>query len=360
MSTVTDLLRADLRGFEGYRSARSEAIDGEVWLNANESAWGNSADAGGDLRRYPDPQPRALAGALADLYGCNSDQLLVGRGSDEAIDLLVRASCLPGADAVLVTPPVFGMYAVSARLQGAALVEVPLVDGEAGFSVDIDAVRAAALATPVRVVFLCSPSNPTGATVAPDDIAALATALRGRALVVVDEAYAEFSNESSAIALLDAHENLAVLRTLSKAHALAAVRIGVLVGHPQLVAALRACQAPYPVPAPCATLALAALAPAALAHTHSRRGLVLAERSRMAAELARLPQVRRVYPSQGNFLLVRFADAGAALATLLAAGVVVRDQRAAPALADALRITIGTLAENDRVLSALSEMEAAR
>ena len=359
MSAVASLLRADLRGFEGYRSARAEAATGDVWLNANESGWANSADAGGSLRRYPDPQPPALLAALAALYDCRAEQLLVGRGSDEAIDLVVRATCAPGTDAVLVTPPVFGMYAVSARLHGAALVEVPLVDGEDGFGIDVDAILAAASAAPVRVVFLCSPSNPTGGVVAPGDIAALATALEGRALVVVDEAYAEFADAPSAIALLGAHANLAVLRTLSKAHALAAARVGVLVAHPHLVSALRACQAPYPVPTPCAALALAAIAPQALAHTRSRQALGLAERSRMASRLARLPQVTRVYPSQGNFLLVRFADAGGALAALLAAGVVVRDQRGAPGLADALRITIGTLAENDRVLAALSGMQVA-
>ncbi len=350
---VLDLLRPDLRGFAGYRSARSEDIDGDAWLNANEAAWASTADRGGRNRRYPQPQPADLCDAMAALYGCRRDQLLVGRGSDEAIDLLVRALCAPGRDAVLVTPPVFGMYAVSARLQGAPLVEVPLVDEAEGFRADSAAVGEAAIAGGARLVFLCSPSNPTGGVVPLEEIAALADRLQGRALVVVDEAYGEYATQPSAVSLLSTHANVAVLRTLSKAHALAAARIGCLVADAGLVAALRACQAPYPVPAPCAELALAALSPEALAHTRSRRNLVLAERTRMQRALAALPGVARVYPSQGNFLLVRFHDAEDAFRRLLAAGIVVRDQRGAPGLGDALRISIGTLAENDRVLVAL-------
>ena len=352
------LVREDLRGFSGYASARSQALRGEVWLNANESPWANPADAGGGSRRYPDPQPPALLAALARVYGCEPEQLLVGRGSDEAIDLLVRALCTPGRDAVLTTPPVFGMYAVSARLQGAPLVEVPLVDGQDGFDVDLEAVALAAERDAVKLVFLCSPANPSGGVVPLGGIAALATRLQGRALVVVDEAYGEFADQASAITLLPAHPNLAVLRTLSKAHALAAARIGVLVADPALVRVLRACQAPYPVPTPCAGLALAGLSAQALACTAARVAQLRDERARLQAALVALPDVRRVYRSEGNYLLVRFADADAAFARLLAAGVVVRDQRAAPQLDDALRISIGTPEQNQRVLAALAAKDA--
>ena len=352
------LVREDLRGFSGYASARSQALQGEVWLNANESPWANPADADGGSRRYPEPQPPALLAALARVYGCEPEQLLVGRGSDEAIDLLVRVLCTPGRDAVLTTPPVFGMYAVSARLQGAPLVEVPLVDGQDGFDVDLEAVALAAERDAAKLVFLCSPANPTGGVVPLEGIAALATRLQGRALVVVDEAYGEFADQASAITLLPAHPNLAVLRTLSKAHALAAARIGVLVADPALVRVLRACQAPYPVPTPCAELALAGLSARALACTAARVAQLRDERARLQAALAALPGVRRVYRSQGNYLLVRFADADGAFARLLAAGVVVRDQRAAPQLDDALRISIGTPEQNQRVLAALAAKDA--
>jgi histidinol-phosphate aminotransferase len=175
---LLDLVRPDLRGFAGYASARSERVPGDiepdVWLNANESPWANAADADARCRRYPEPQPEALCVALAALYGCAREELLVGRGSDEAIDLLVRALCVAGHDAVLVTPPVFGMYAVSARLQRASVVEVPLRDRDDGFVADLDAVAASALAQGAKLVFLCSPSNPTGGVVPLDGIAALA------------------------------------------------------------------------------------------------------------------------------------------------------------------------------------------
>jgi histidinol-phosphate aminotransferase len=353
MSAAIDLLRPDLRGFSGYRSARGEVQRGDVWLNANESAWPNPADTDGGANRYPEPQPGALRTALAELYGCAPDQLLVGRGSDEAIDLLVRALCRPGLDAVLATPPVFGMYAVSARMQGAPVLEVPLRDSAAGFELDADTVVGCAWEGNARVVFLCSPSNPTGGAIPLARVADIAARLAGRALVVVDEAYAEFADQASATTLLPSCPNLAVLRTLSKAHALAAARIGCVIADARLIAALRACQAPYPVPAMCASLALAALAPEALATTRARIRVVLTERERMRLALAAASGVRRVYPSAGNFLLARFDDAGAALGLLQAAGVVVRDQRAVAGLGDALRITVGTPAENDRVLAAL-------
>ncbi|TDK22293.1 histidinol-phosphate transaminase [Luteimonas aestuarii] len=351
--SVLSLVRQDLREFSGYKSARTETLRGEVWLNANESAWPNPADGEGGCRRYPDPQPPQLQAALASLYGVAVDSLLIGRGSDEAIDLLVRTTCVPGRDAVLVTPPVFGMYAVSARLQGAPLLEVPLLDAIDGLVVDVAAITKAIAGQPVKLVFLCSPLNPGGASLSLDMVAAIAQAAEGRALVVVDEAYAEFSDMPSALTLLKQFDHLVVLRTLSKAHALAAARIGVAIAAPELTAVLRRCQAPYPVPTPCAQLAVSGLDDDALQATRARIDLVVAERTRLQPALAALPGVRRVYDSQANFLLVRFEDAQAAFDALLSAGVVVRDQRAAPGLGDALRITIGTPEQNDRVLSAL-------
>ncbi len=356
---VLALVRPDLQAFAGYSSARNAAVQGEVWLNANESAWSNPADSAGSSRRYPEPQPLALREGLAALYGVQLQQLLVGRGSDEAIDLLVRALCVPGRDGVLVTSPVFGMYAVCARLQGAPLIDVPLVEDGDGLRADIEAVIGTAQAQCAKLVFLCAPSNPAGSDISLADIERVATALRGQALVVVDEAYVEYAQRASATTLLAVHANVAVLRTLSKAHALAAARIGSLIAAPELIAVLRRCQAPYPVPTPCAELAVQALQPAALARTAERVATVIAERDRLFAALPGLPGVRRVYRSSGNYLLVRFADAQAAFDTLLAAGVVVRDQRAAPQLSDALRISIGSPEENDRVLAALSARRAA-
>ena len=359
MSDVLALVREDLRGFGGYSSARSEKLHGDVWLNANESAWPNPADTAASSRRYPDPQPIALRNTLAALYGCEASQLLIGRGSDEAIDLLVRALCSPGKDAVVITPPVFGMYAVCARLQNAPVIEVPLRDTGDGLEPDLDAIAGTATETGAKLVFLCSPSNPAGSAIPLADIARLAKRLEGVALVVVDEAYGEFSDIPSAVALQSDHSNIVILRTLSKAHALAAARIGVAIADAALIEVLRRCQAPYPVPTPCAELALAGLAPEALVETAKRVALVRSERARLQSALAGSPGVLRVYPSQGNYLLVRFRDAETAFCSLLAAGIVVRDQRAAPQLGDALRITLGLPEQNDRVISVLCAMEVA-
>lgn len=356
---VLDLVRPDLRGFGGYKSARTEDLKGDLWLNANESAWSNPADPGALVRRYPDPQPAALRAALAGLYGCAESDLLIGRGSDEAIDLLVRTLCVAGQDAVVATPPVFGMYAVSARLQGARLIAVPLIEGAAGFAPDFDGIATAVLEQGAKLVFLCSPANPTGRAIAPGDIQALLLRLQGRALVVVDEAYGEFSGVESALTLRARFPELVVLRTLSKAHALAAARIGVAIADPRLIAVLRACQAPYPVPAPCAAVAVAGLSADVVAITRQRAASLMAERERLSDALSRLPGVRRVYASDANFLLVRFVDAERAFGALLAAGIVVRDQRGAPQLGDALRITVGTPEQNARVLAALGAQAVA-
>lgn len=354
MSTATSLLRGDLRDFAGYKSARSQALQGDVWLNANESPEAALGDEGGLLRRYPDPQPQSLRDALAELYGVAPSQLLATRGSDEGIDLLLRAFCRPGQGAVVTASPVFGMYAVCARLHGARVVDVPATDSDAGWRSDLDAMADAALRESATLVFVCNPGNPTGEAIGDDGLARIAQRLRGKALVVVDAAYAEFAEADTATSLLAGNDNLVVLRTLSKAHALAGARIGSVLASPEIVGMLQRCQAPYPLAQPAVQAALAALAPPALERTRTAARQVSRERARLLVALQALPGVRRVYPSQGNFLLVRFADAQAAFEALLAAGVVVRDMRADPRLADALRISIGTGAQDDRVLAALA------
>ena len=354
MSTVSTLLRSDLRDFAGYRSARSDVLQGEVWLNANESPWANAGVVGTDLRRYPSPQPERLRDALARVYQVESANLLVGRGSDEGIDLLLRAFCMPGQDRIVIAPPVFGMYAVCARLHGTTVIEVPLVDGSTGLNVDLDAMVGAVLAQGARLLFLCSPGNPSGEALSVQAIADAAKRLASLAIVVVDEAYAEFSDQASAISLLAEHDNIAVLRTLSKAHALAAARIGCVIGSNEMIDVLRRCQAPYPMPQPCADIGCDALSEVAVAATRGRVDQIIVEREKVAHAIAKLPGVRRVYPSQGNFLLVRFDDAEAEFQRLLQASVVVRDMRIQPQLGDALRITIGSSEQNARMLDALA------
>ena len=200
-----ELVREDLRDFAGYSSARVSAPDlGEprIWLNANESGTPSAADGSGACRRYPAPQPAPLVEAFADLWATTPDRVVVGRGSDECIELLIRALCRPGGDAVVVTSPTFGMYAVSARLHGVPVIDVPQIDDELTWRVDTAAVATAARQNGARIVFLASPGNPTASVVPLREIAALAKDLADQALVVVDEAYGEFAAQRSAGTLL--------------------------------------------------------------------------------------------------------------------------------------------------------------
>lgn len=352
MSVLT-LVREDLRGFAGYSSARREAQGGSVLLNANESPWPAGALA---LNRYPDPQPEALKQRLAELYGVAAERLLIGRGSDEAIDLLVRALCRAGRDAVLITPPTFGMYAVAARVQDAAVQELRLTP-ETGFTLDVDALLAAVQPN-TKIVFICAPNNPTGTTVPEAALRRLALGLAGRALLVIDEAYAEFAQAAPGIALAAAFPQVAVLRTLSKAYALAAARIGVLIAAPELIALLRNLMAPYPLPTPCVEAALQALQPEAVRLARSRIALIREERERLAAGLAATAAVAQVFPADGNFLLLRCHEGAAWYRRALAAGIVLRDVSAQPGLANCLRVSIGTPQENDAVLQLFTDPDA--
>ncbi|RDS85954.1 histidinol-phosphate transaminase [Dyella psychrodurans] len=352
--SVLDLARPEIRSLQPYSSARMEADGGQIMLNANESAWEPVGDGGLGCNRYPDPQPAALLQALAQLYGVSREQLFVGRGSDEAIDLLVRAFCRAGQDAILIQPPTFGMYAVSARIQNATVIETPL---KPDFSVDVQALLDSVMPA-VKLVFLCTPNNPSGKSIPREDIQHLARQLTGKALLVVDEAYVEFSDQRSVADLINRYDNLAVLRTLSKAWALAGARVGSLLAHADVIALIRRIMPPYPLPLPCVAAALVELSPSGQAVARENIAIVREQRAIMRSALSRVPGVREVLPSDANFLAVRFDDAGTVYQRLLQAGIVVRDIRRYPQLGDALRITMGTPEENARVLTVLNEGRA--
>lgn len=352
--SVLELARPELLALKPYSSARLEAGRAQVMLNANESP--EPAFEGDELalNRYPDPQPAALLEQLARAFGVAPAQIYVGRGSDEAIDLLTRAFCRAGQDAVLISPPTFGMYAVAAGVQGAAVVSVPL-DAGRDFALDADAVIAAARANPVKLVYVCSPNNPTGGAVPRAVILRIVEALAGRCLVVVDEAYGEYADQPSLADALGSHPNLVVLRTLSKAFGLAGARVGVLLAAPEIIGLMRRIMAPYPLPTPSVAAALRAFAPDATAARVARIARTRAERARIAAALAALPGVRRVWPSDANFLVFRVDGAGAVWRRLADAGVLIRDVSHYLGLSDVLRVSIGLPEENDRFLAALAD-----
>jgi len=322
-------------------------------LHANELPWRSNGDATlAGLNRYPEPQPRALIERLAGLYGVSPAEVLVGRGSDEAIDLLTRAFCRAAADSVIVCPPTFGMYAVAARIQGAEVVRVPL-DAQRGFALDERAVLDSA-GRGVKLVYVCSPNNPTGNLIEESVLLRLAEALAGRALLVVDEAYIEFANAPSMARHVARHSHLVVVRTLSKAHGLAGARCGTLIAAPNVVALLRKIIPPYALTQPTIETVLTALEPPQLEASRRRVAVIRAERERLAAALRACACVTRVYPSVANFVLAEFEDATAAFARAREAGLLVRDVRAQPGLGRHLRITVGTAEQNSRLIAALA------
>jgi histidinol-phosphate aminotransferase len=349
MSWVASLARPEIVALNIFEPASFEP--GVTRLNANELPWRTSEDESlTGLNRYPDPQARALTERLAQLYGVPAESLLVCRGSDEAIDLLVRAFCRAGEDSIVICPPTYGLYSLAAGIQGARVVTVPLITDE-GFSLDTDALLDQYTAG-IKLVFLCSPNNPTGNLLDQSAILHLADALAHRAIVVVDEAYIEFSQRESLTALLPRYPQLAVLRTLSKAHGLAGARLGSLIADPIVIRLLRKIIAPYAVPQLIVEAVTMLLSPLHLRTLQRRIVQVRAERTRLRQALEDLAGVTQVLPSEANFLLARFKDPEAALARADAAHIRVRDVRSYLGLCDALRISIGTPEQNDRLLEA--------
>jgi histidinol-phosphate aminotransferase len=351
VDSVLQLVRPDILALTAYSSARKESKGGRVWLDANENPQTPSA-AKPLLNRYPEPQPADLVAQLATLYGVVSAQVLVTRGSDEGIDLLLRTFCRAGQDAILITPPTYGMYVVAAGIQGARTVTVPLIR-EKNFALDADAVLKAV--TPgVKLVFLCSPNNPTGGLLERNAVMSLVKSLAGRAVVVVDEAYVDFSGQPSLAAEIPVNPNLVVLRTLSKAYGLAGARVGTTIADPAVIAVLQKVIAPYPIPAPVLVAALAALTPAGLAAAKNSVATLVAERTRLAAALPKLAGVKRVWPSDANYLLIEVADSAKTMAAGRAAGVVWRDR--SKDVPNHIRITVGTAEENNATLEVLSRV----
>jgi histidinol-phosphate aminotransferase len=350
MSWVTELARPEIRTLKAYEHAIWEP--GLVRLHANELPWRQLNDhSQAGLNRYPEPHPHELTAALARFYGVRPESLLVSRGSDEAIDLLVRSYCRAGQDAILICPPTFGMYGVAARVQGAEVFTAPL-QRESGYDCDFAALRAQCT-DKVKLVFLCSPNNPTGNRFDAEAIAALARDLAGRALLVIDEAYVEFAAAPSLVGRLEELPGMVLLRTLSKAYALAGARCGALIAHPEIVALLRRVIQPYAVTQLTIEAVFEALEPQAVADAHAHRATIKTERARLADALKSHKCVRRVWPSEANFLLVEFDDAGAALERAHAVGVLVRDLRTALAPTQALRISIGSPEQNEQLLASL-------
>lgn len=337
---IAALVRPNVLKLSPYSSARDE-FKGEahIFLDANE----NPFDSG--LNRYPDPHQTILKGLLAPRKGVASESIFLGNGSDEAIDLLIRTFCIPGKNEILITPPTYGMYKVSADINDVKIVECSLTES---FELDAEQLLKK-VGSNTRIIFLCSPNNPSGNLLSNKQLELVLTGFQG--IVVIDEAYIDFAGRPSWISRLKEFPNLVVLQTLSKAWGLANLRVGMAFAHPFIVGLLNKMKPPYNINGVSQRLAAEALESDDKLSDIVK--VIIHERSLLSAELQLLPNVVKVYPSDANFLLVKMKAAHSVYSALLAKGVVVRDRSNVRLCDDCLRITVGTSSENKELLSTL-------
>ncbi|EGP04436.1 histidinol-phosphate aminotransferase [Pasteurella multocida subsp. multocida str. Anand1_goat] len=349
--SISPLSRKNIQTLTPYQSARRLGGKGDIWLNANE--YPTSPDfnlTNHTFNRYPEPQPQAVIEGYANYAGVTPENVLVSRGGDESIELIIRAFC-EAEDSVLYCPPTYGMYSVSAETCGIALKTVPLT---ADFQLNLPEIERQI--SGVKVVFVCSPNNPTGTLVNRTDLLALLKMTRDKAIVVVDEAYIEFCPQATMVTELKNYPHLAIIRTLSKAFALAGLRCGFTLANKDLIEVLQKVIAPYPLPVPVADLAAQALQPAGLQAMQQRVQEILQNRTALEADLRSLPCVENVFQSDGNYLLVKFKDGQKIFKTLWDQGIILRNQHSALMLENCIRITIGTAKENRRVIEAIRKI----
>jgi histidinol-phosphate aminotransferase len=350
--SIAELAREELRALQPYEAAQQ--VDSTIRLNANEAPWSSCADRfRRPLNRYPEIRPGSLAQTLGAYFDCDPSRLLVTRGTSEAIDLLIRAFCREGRDNIVTTTPTFSMYGHYAAVQGAAHRTVETLP-EKDFEIDVDAVLEAC-DEHTRLIFVCSPNNPTGTLVPRPALLDLLERRGDRSAIVVDEAYIEFSGEPSAVELLEAHPNLVVLRTLSKALAFAGARCGTVMGPVDVIRILNAIQAPYAMSTPVVECVEDALRTAAIDEAKSRIAEIVAERERLMSAVASFRFVETVWPSAANFFLVRVGKGDTVVRYARDNGILLRDFGGN--LPNCIRVTVGSQAENDRLLTVFAAIE---
>lgn len=346
MQWLNKLVRLDILNLVAYRSARSEYSGAsQIQLDANENPHAPYGYEQTSFNRYPEPQPSLLKQKLADLYTVKSEQILITRGMDEGIELLIKTFCQPYQDSITITPPTFGYYAIAAQINASKVIEIQL---DKNFSPDWSQLASIDSS---KIIFLCNPNNPTGTLIPIDKIKALCAAHHERSLIVVDEAYIEFADAISATTLLETCSNLIVMRTLSKAYGLAGVRVGCVLAHPDIIAMLRKVIPPYPISRPCADIALTSLSPIGLLYTEKNIAQIKEQRAYLVEHLCQSQYIKKVYSSQANFLLVQAKDANALYQLLKSKGIIIRDR--SHEIESALRITVGAPEQNKLLLIAL-------
>ena len=339
---IQALVRPNIRQLCPYSTARDE-FEGSigVFLDANESPYPSG------WNRYPDPHQKALKQMIAPMKGVKTDNIFLGNGSDEAIDLIFRIFCVPGEDNIVAISPSYGMYEVAADINDIACRKVQL---DADFTVRAEDLLAACDSR-TKAVFLCSPNNPSGNAIPNETVFDILERFNG--MVVVDEAYIDFCSVPSLVPAVEKYPNLIVLQTFSKARGMAALRLGMAFAQPYTIRLMSMVKYPYNINASTQKLAMEALS----RPVDREVAEIIAQRVRLVHKFLRFTCIRRTYPSEANFLLVKVDDADALYAHLLADGIIVRNRTKVPGCKDCLRITVGLPEENDRLLQSLERYE---
>ena len=344
---VLKLVRPNILALEAYSTARDDCGSNqpETFLDANENPYNNG------INRYPDPHQKALKAKIAEIKGIDTGCLFLGNGSDEAIDLVYRVFCVPGESNAVSIAPSYGMYEVAAAMND---VEFRKVQLKSDFSMDTDAMLSAS-DSKTRLMFICSPNNPTGNSFPVEQIEDILERFSG--MVVLDEAYIDFSVRPSLVSLIDRYPNLIVLQTLSKAWGMAGLRIGLAIADPEVISLMSKVKYPYNINVVAQKMALAKLDAGAKDKAVAE---IVGQRFRLEKELVKCPEVKGIYSSDANFLLVRFDAPDEVYERLLGGGVIVRNRSRVPGCEGCLRITVGTPAENDRLLRLLGATSTTR
>lgn len=339
------LVRKNIKEMTAYSSARHEfSGKANIFLDANENSFGSPLEA--NYNRYPDPLQQKLKEKISSIKGVPSKNIFLGNGSDEAIDLLFRIFCDPGKDNVLVFPPTYGMYEVCAEMNDVKLKKVPLTTV---FQLDLDAIEEA-IDPFTKLIFICSPNNPTGNSISKADVEVLLNNFEG--LVVIDEAYINYSRQKTFIPELTEYPNLVILQTLSKAWGLAGLRLGMAFAGEPVISFMNKVKYPYNISSATQQLALQALEN--IETVNDCIQITVEQREWLKEELLKLGITQTVYPSDANFLLVKMTEARKIYEYLLSKGIVVRDRSRVILCDDCLRITIGTPEENLKLISTLN------
>lgn len=344
---LNNLLRDNIKKLVPYSSARDE-FKGEarIFLDANENSYGSPLTKW--YNRYPDPMQWKVKEKLAAIKNVPEQQIFLGNGSDECIDVLFRSFCEPGKDNVIIVPPTYGMYEVSANINDIEVKKIPLT---AAYQLDINAIEAA-IDDHTKMIFLCSPNNPTGNSLDREDIETILNNYFG--LVVIDEAYINFSRYRSFIQELNDYPNLVILQTLSKAWGLAALRVGMAFASAAIIEVMNKVKPPYNINQASQELALKALEEVGQVNDLIRE--IVKERGVLEEQLKQVSLVQKIYPSDANFLLVKVTDARGIYNALLDKGIVVRDRSKVELCEGCLRITVGTEKENIELINALKSL----